>query len=74
MIPNACLKVNPAAAGGENQVDEDKPRERDTQSPALASAKRILAHEDPSPRRGATHVRPHGAVGDFFCRRSRVSH
>jgi hypothetical protein len=47
-------------------MDEDKPRERDTQSPALASAKRILAHGDPSPRRRAAHVRPHGAVGVFL--------
>jgi hypothetical protein len=47
-------------------MDEDKPRERDTQLPALASAKRILAHEDRSPRRRATHVRPHGAVGVFL--------
>jgi hypothetical protein len=43
-------------------MDEDKPRERDTQLPGLASAERILAHEDRSPRGRATH----GAVGDFF--------
>jgi hypothetical protein len=39
-------------------MDEDKPRERDTQLPGLASAKPVLAHQDRSPRRGATHVRP----------------
>jgi hypothetical protein len=35
------------------RMDEDKPRERDSQLPGLASAKRILAHQDPSPRRRA---------------------
>ena len=52
-------------------MDEDKPRERDTQLSGLGSAKRIFTQA--VCLGGATHVRLR-AVGDFFVRRSPVSH
>jgi|HubBroStandDraft_1064217.scaffolds.fasta_scaffold489306_1 hypothetical protein len=47
-------------------MDEDKPRKRDMQRKGLASAKRNLAHDDIGLGGAPYHVRPQGALGDFF--------